>query len=950
METEQSVTNINAEGDKQWDRAWTIDEIRKNSGNWSLAGDVGLYNLLNEFSHNIISRTHEVENAVDSLVHETKMASAKINNIINDFHMLSNLQFVENRVYDEEIEEPSPEENAIVEKTKEQKEAEMLPKIIKAVELGLSVLDQAFDKINVNEISDSEDEEELSSEGRTILEPKDPYENRPLPFIIGSEEFQSNDYAGLQDLIEDDVELSDHVESSSSSMSETDETSDEEEPLPLDDEKYSVLPNKSRRAESISDSSEESELFGSEKNENGLMSDSSLESRAEEQKSAQVTDVESKSNEKVSRPNSISSLQSKLNLPQVLPVRKLQEKKKASDDLFTNEDDISDDESPFRKKTGLFASDTRFDENKDIFGDDLFDEKPKEAVKSIKSPKEIQAPKEVPSVKKSSRDDILFDNDDDSEDDIFNTLMKTKKSGASKKASAGSQDSSEKGDSSSTPSSAISVKPSSNSFGFAPAGASDLFFGDESNDDDLFSNKSNKKFDFDTVGDEDDLFGSFSTKSSKTSEVPDGDKSSKGSAKQSLLFESVKESNKASSEKPLAAALSIKAKDSLFGDSDSSDQEIKEPIIPVSFPKKKEAINLFADDDADDIFNQVKPKETLSSKSATQEATDLFNKPVEVKAKETSSSKSVLQDSEDLFSKPVKKDITSPPTTQKKVQKSLFEDSDNFDLFNKKDNKLIESFQEPQSEQNKSIFEDSDQSDMFAPSKLEKIPTPNLLTDSEDMFSGFDVPADSSKTLNVISKDRAKITAKRRKPTKKGRLAALESSDKENINTNSTLTDSEDIKSSKDDLFSDSKDKTSSSERTSPISYKIQEKKKMNLMSQLINEVATTKIGKRHSPDKVDNIVETSKRDQTEKDDFSFLSPVRDSFDSSFASKTKENESNVLNLESEDEDFFAGPSFKIKDSFDSGVPSKKKDDDEINVLNVESTDNDDFFAEPSFKR
>ncbi|KFM82244.1 hypothetical protein X975_15470, partial [Stegodyphus mimosarum] len=217
------------------------------------------------------------------------------------------------------------------------------------------------------------------------------------------------------------------------------------------------------------------------------------------------------------------------------------------------------------------------------------------------------------------------------------------------------------------------------------------------------------------------------------------------------------------------------------------------------------------------------------------------------------------------------------------------------------------------------------------------------------MFSGFDVPADSSRTLNVINKDRAKITAKRRKPTKKGRLAALESSDKENINTNSTLTDSEDMKSSKDDLFSDSKDKTSSSETTSPMSYKIQEKKKMNLMSQLISEVATTKIGKRHSPDKADNIVEASKRDQTEKDDFSFLSPVKDSFDSSFASKMKENKSNVLNLESDDDDFFAGPSLKIKDSFDSGFPSKKKDDDESNVLNVESNDNDDFFAEPSFK-
>lgn len=48
----------------------------------------------------------------------------------------------------------------------------MLPKIMQAIELGLGVLDSAFDRINVNEISDSEDEEDISSEGRTILEPK----------------------------------------------------------------------------------------------------------------------------------------------------------------------------------------------------------------------------------------------------------------------------------------------------------------------------------------------------------------------------------------------------------------------------------------------------------------------------------------------------------------------------------------------------------------------------------------------------------------------------------------------------------------------------------------------------------------------------------------------------------------------------------------------------------
>lgn len=35
-------TNHIEQDDKKWDRSWTTDEIRKNSANWTLAGDVGV--------------------------------------------------------------------------------------------------------------------------------------------------------------------------------------------------------------------------------------------------------------------------------------------------------------------------------------------------------------------------------------------------------------------------------------------------------------------------------------------------------------------------------------------------------------------------------------------------------------------------------------------------------------------------------------------------------------------------------------------------------------------------------------------------------------------------------------------------------------------------------------------------------------------------------------------
>ena len=52
--------------------------------------------FLKEFSQRIRKRTHEIEKEVDTLVDETKGTDTRMNNIMNDFLMLSNIQFVEN--------------------------------------------------------------------------------------------------------------------------------------------------------------------------------------------------------------------------------------------------------------------------------------------------------------------------------------------------------------------------------------------------------------------------------------------------------------------------------------------------------------------------------------------------------------------------------------------------------------------------------------------------------------------------------------------------------------------------------------------------------------------------------------------------------------------------------------------------------------------------------------
>ena len=50
---------------------------------------------LKEFSQHMVSKTHEIERQVDTLVSEARATDTRVNNVYNDFLMLSNIQFVE---------------------------------------------------------------------------------------------------------------------------------------------------------------------------------------------------------------------------------------------------------------------------------------------------------------------------------------------------------------------------------------------------------------------------------------------------------------------------------------------------------------------------------------------------------------------------------------------------------------------------------------------------------------------------------------------------------------------------------------------------------------------------------------------------------------------------------------------------------------------------------------
>ncbi|OXB71743.1 UNVERIFIED_CONTAM: hypothetical protein H355_015185 [Colinus virginianus] len=247
-----------------WERPWSLEEIRKGSQSWSLASDAGLLRFLQEFSQQTISRTHEIKKQLDGLISETKAADCRLHNVFNDFLMLSNTQFIENRVYDEEVEEPIPKtdvgDKAEQEKTREQKEADLIPKIQEAVNYGLQVLDSAFEQLDIKAGNSDSEEEESNERVELILEPKDLYIDRPLPYLIGSQQFMEQDDVGLGDLTSEEGSVDSDRGSVLDSEEKDEEESDDEFGNPSEDDQ------KMRTVQmSDEDDYEGCDLFDSEK-------------------------------------------------------------------------------------------------------------------------------------------------------------------------------------------------------------------------------------------------------------------------------------------------------------------------------------------------------------------------------------------------------------------------------------------------------------------------------------------------------------------------------------------------------------------------------------------------------------------------------------------------------------------------------------------------------------
>ncbi|XP_060068173.1 WASH complex subunit 2C-like [Ylistrum balloti] len=662
-----ATSNEPVGGQRSWERAWDVNEMRKEAGNWSLAADAGLLLHLQEFSQRMILRVHEIEKGVDGLLHDSKLTSVRVNNVFNDFIMLANTQFVENRVYDEDVsqegetkEETKPEDQ---EKTREQKEAELIPKVKEALTLGINVIDDAFEKLDSHVAdSDSEDDDETGYRVDPILEPKDPYLNRPLPLLIGTPNFLSDDNVGLLE------EESEEEESDQGSISESDS---EEETKPESSDEYSYSDSESdsdapkskpapkkitRESSDESDESDE-DMFIEKRRNSDDEEDTETEesedeiSREKQAQSRGPTDFASELAKKIGAPAMIipqgsdeegddeeepkpktkgkgkKRTESESSHKKAKKTKDKSSKKKVPDDdadLFGAPDE---DDSPFGTSGGLFSSSRgMFDNDSDEGG--LFDDVEKDDVIEEEKPQ-----KKKTSNKKPAGGVALFGEDDDEEDGgVFGSSTKERSDSVKKPTSI----------------TAPSTKKASGSRGGGGGG----FFDDNEDDDedagDLFASSSKKTSGmekekekappksalFDDEDEEGDLFGSSPAakqpqekkKQEKTKpdkKLPPGAVSMFGSGPNPLTA-ALKKQRPASDEEDSDTSAGNKSRSSSIKSSQSQSSLSSRQIDRVKKDGRSSSSNSLFDDDADDALFRDPPKPRADSKSKAKPKASLF--------------------------------------------------------------------------------------------------------------------------------------------------------------------------------------------------------------------------------------------------------------------------------------------------------------------------------------
>jgi len=169
-----------------------LSSLMTNSTSWSLADDDNLLSVLRDMSQKFLSRTTQIMDKMDKLALKTSSVQVKLDTANNNFLLLSNIKFIEARVYDDNEDVPDELQGNKNSDDIQRSEEEI---ITEALKHGVNLINTGFEKVQV-EGSDSESEDDGDRQFY-VLQPINKYHVRQLPAVIGTPEWFDDDKIGL---------------------------------------------------------------------------------------------------------------------------------------------------------------------------------------------------------------------------------------------------------------------------------------------------------------------------------------------------------------------------------------------------------------------------------------------------------------------------------------------------------------------------------------------------------------------------------------------------------------------------------------------------------------------------------------------------------------------------------------------------------------------------------
>ncbi|XP_057379211.1 WASH complex subunit 2-like [Daphnia carinata] len=174
--------------DSEDPNSWTPAYLRK-CQSLSLASDVALLKCMQALSQRMVSSANSLLKDLDSLNEDTTSACVKVEYCIQNLNLISTKQFMEKRVYDEEVLEKK--EESTIQSQPATAAIDFVPKIKEAIREGLPAI-----KLQVETF-------EYAAKGNVFQSlnrgHNNHYSNRSLPYLLGTEEFIDSPTVGVSE-------------------------------------------------------------------------------------------------------------------------------------------------------------------------------------------------------------------------------------------------------------------------------------------------------------------------------------------------------------------------------------------------------------------------------------------------------------------------------------------------------------------------------------------------------------------------------------------------------------------------------------------------------------------------------------------------------------------------------------------------------------------------------